>query len=231
MVINKIVKPRTKINEIGKRDITYIKQNNILYSKFKDHPIILSGVIKPNVLINYGINTTENYYIINQVSHKHKDSFHPNFIRIDPNFILGENLGTFDLCLGLYVVPESVLINYMEKNIVYLRENGIDLNQEEISLNTLLAKSKISPDFPVSIYDRSTNSWVDVKIPTTELTFFESMSEKRVAFEKITGNIYADDGQIIHPSIVFAHASEIMPGGSAALAKMISPTTTTAQMA
>lgn len=122
MVFYSASKTRTTIIQTGKRDITYISPNKVLYPKFTNHPIIISGTVKPEILKQLGINTTETYYLVNQVSHNYQDKYHSDLAKVDPNFPLKENVTNtnIDICRGFHIIPESVLLNRINDKIVYL---------------------------------------------------------------------------------------------------------------
>jgi len=133
--------------------VTYDNTNTVFNARFNDHSIILSGILRPEVIKILGLDPNMKYYIINQVSHKHQDKFHMEMKKTSPNYDLKGDVGTAQYTKGFYIVPESVLLKGINTKEVILHDRGISIQQEELIIKDILNKIKPGDKIPSMIYD------------------------------------------------------------------------------
>lgn len=205
MALNPRVRHLPTNNQQHPKFIQHINRPAQLTEQITNHPIIVSGRLSPDQLKQFDLNVSEDYFLVNQVSHnlmeKHVNKFKSNEIPI-------VRVGNIDLCIAFYVVPRSMLFSNLKEDVVFLREYGKDLGQEEACFKVLDEKRKNSeqdknPE-PASlyIYDSNTKTWIDKKLNFSELNLYESMEEKRIDLEKNTGNFYNSRGELIAQPII-----------------------------
>jgi hypothetical protein len=192
MILNQLCKTRS--SKLGYRNITHnLSTNSIIFDKYDGHPLVLCGIMTPKELAKLGINTSEDYCIVSQVTHKYNPKFYINIQNSMPNFKINEDLGSCQMNMVFQLIPKSILLKGMDDSPVFLRDSGINLNQEKKCLDAVNDRIINGTKLPIEIYNLKGN-WEERKVNYSDLKLFETMEEKRYGFYQLTGNQYTETG-------------------------------------
>jgi hypothetical protein len=201
MILNQQCKTRS--SKLGYRNITHnLSTNSIIFDKYDGHPLVLCGMMTPNELTKLGINSSEDYCIVSQVTHKYNPKFYINIQNSIPNFKINEDLGSCQMNMVFQLIPKSILLQGMDDSPVFLRDSGINLNQEEKCLDAVNDRIINGTILPIEIYNTNVKgNWEERKVNYSDLKLFETMEEKRYGFHQLTGNQYTETGVKISGNI------------------------------